>query len=212
MLYSENIKISSKGIKFTDRHGQSLSFSGAFKKALARFQNWGLDFKILIVNRAGWCPFWTFRKFIYRSAGLEIGQGSKIHVFTRFFEPGNIEIGNDSVIGEFGFLDGRAKLKIGDHVSVASQVLIYNSEHNVQDSEFKAVEEPVIIEDYVFIGARAIILPGVKIGRGAIVASGAVVTKDVASGKIVGGVPAKEIGERKVKDLRYRLGRTRLFQ
>ncbi|MFI5205556.1 MAG: DapH/DapD/GlmU-related protein, partial [Candidatus Paceibacterales bacterium] len=65
---------------------------------------------------------------------------------------------------------------------------------------------------YVFIGPRAIILPGVKIGKGAVVAAGAVVTTSVKDFEIVGGVPAKVIGERKNKNPRYKLGRARLFQ
>jgi Acetyltransferase (isoleucine patch superfamily) len=69
-----------------------------------------------------------------------------------------------------------------------------------------------LIEDYVFIGPRAIILPGVKIGKGAVVAAGAVVTKDVAPFSVVGGVPAKIIGERKIKNLSYKLGRARWFR
>ncbi|MCR4305614.1 MAG: acyltransferase, partial [Candidatus Daviesbacteria bacterium] len=75
-----------------------------------------------------------------------------------------------------------------------------------------AISAPVEIGDYVFIGPRAIILPGVKIGKGAVVAAGAVVTKNVQENMIVGGVPAEVIGERKVKDLHYKLGRARLFQ
>ena len=90
--------------------------------------------------------------------------------------------------------------------------LIYNSEHDINSEDFRAICEPVIIEDYVFIGPRVVIQPGVKIGKGAIVAAGAVVVKDVDPFKVVGGVPAKEIGERKIENPRYCLGRARLFQ
>jgi maltose O-acetyltransferase len=90
--------------------------------------------------------------------------------------------------------------------------MVYNSEHDLESEEFDAIVAPVEIGDYVFIGPRAIILPGVKIGRGAVVAAGAVVTKSVPDFIIVGGVPAKEIGERKNKNPDYKLGRARLFQ
>ena len=68
-----------------------------------------------------------------------------------------------------------------------------------------------MIEDYAFIGPRTIILPGVTIKKGAIVGAGAVVAKDVEKFQIVGGVPAKPIGERKLKDLNYKLGRAAWF-
>ena len=80
------------------------------------------------------------------------------------------------------------------------------------DPGFRAIAQPVIIEDYVFIGPRAIILPGVTLGKGAVVAAGAVVTKDVEPFSIVGGVPAKVIGEREPKELHYRLGRAAWFR
>jgi len=97
-------------------------------------------------------------------------------------------------------------------VDIASQVMIYNSEHDVHSDDMRPIEAPVVIEDYVFIGPRAIILPGVTIHRGAVVAAGAVVTKDIPEKAIVGGVPAQIIGERKLTDFKYRLGRFRLFQ
>lgn len=141
-----------------------------------------------------------------------MGKGSTIHMWANFFDPMRIEIGEDSIIGDHCFLDGRDSLKIGSHVDIASQVLIYNSEHDLNDENFKATTAPVEIGDFVFIGPRAIILPGVKIGKGAVVAAGAVVTKNVDAFKIVGGVPAKEIGERALKDPKYKLGRAALFQ
>ncbi|MBU1127061.1 MAG: acyltransferase [Patescibacteria group bacterium] len=212
MLYKENIKITAKGIKFFDKHGNKISFDDGFKRGRVRVYNWWLDFKLLIVNRSGWCPFWIWRRFIYKLNGLKIGKGSKIHVFCRFFNPAGIEIGEGAVIGEFCFLDGRGKLKIGNHTDIASQVLIYNSKHDINDEGFTAFESEVEIGDYVFIGPRAIILPGVKIGKGAVVAAGAIVTKDVEPSSVVAGVPAKEIDKRKLKEFKYKLGRTRLFQ
>jgi acetyltransferase-like isoleucine patch superfamily enzyme len=212
MSYTENIKISNKGIVFADKNGRVISNAEAFRRAGVRTYNWWLDLKLLLVNGFGFCPFWTLRKLTYILSGVKLGRGSKIHVFCRFFEPKNISVGEDTVVGESAFLDGRAPLKIGNHVDIASQVLIYNSEHDINHPEFKAIEQSVEIGDYVFIGPRAIILPGVKIGRGAIVAAGAVVTKDVPQNQIVGGVPAKVIGERKLKNFNYKLGRTRLFQ
>ncbi len=180
-----------------------------------------------IINRiynymADFCLFWFYvlvnipshhvRRFLLRLGGANIGSGSSIHMGIRFFSLKNLAIGNDTIIGDHAFFDGRAKLTIGDHVDMASEVMIYNSEHDLESDIFKAREEPVEIGDYVFIGPRAIILPGVKIGKGAVVAAGAVVTKDVNDFEMVGGVPAKVIGERKNKDLHYKLGRARLFQ
>lgn len=194
-----------------DKTGQKLSKNEVLNKILNRFFSYLLDFELMLLRWAGHCPFHFCRRFCYRLAGIKIGSGSTIHMWANFYQPKNIEIGKDTIIGDHCFLDGRATLKIGSHTAIASQVLIYNSEHDIHSEDFKPIEEPVEIGDYCFIGARSIILPGVKIGRGAVVASGAVVTKDVSEKTVVGGIPAREIGERKIK-LNYRLGHARLFQ
>lgn len=197
---------------FKDRMGKSLTAREATGKILNRIFNWILDVELLIVNSAGFVPSHTFRLLIYMLAGVHIGKGSRIHMGARFFYPENISIGDGTIIGDNVFLDGREKLIIGNHVDMASSIMIYNSEHDINSEDFKAITATVEIGDYVFIGPRAIILPGVKIGKGAIIAAGAVVTKHVSDYKIVGGVPAEVIGERKIKDLHYKLGRARLFQ
>lgn len=159
------------------------------------------------------------RFFFYRLAGMKIGRGSTIHMMGRIYDPRHIIIGEDSIIGEQVTLDGRRQLPssnggltIGNHVDIASQVMIWTSEHDINDPQMKAIEEPVIVEDYVFIGPRAIILPGVTIHRGAVVAAGAVVTKDVPARAIVAGIPAKQINTRPESALNYQLGRARWFQ
>lgn len=161
----------------------------------------------------GFVPFHHARRFAYRSCGVSIGQGSTIHMFCSFYNPFNITIGKGTIIGEWAVLDGRAQLTIGDHVDIASNVMIYNAQHDVHSKDFtKAKFGNVAIEDYVFIGPRAIILPGVTIRRGAVVGAGAVVTKDVAPLTIVGGVPAREIGTRDGSTLTYKLGRAAWFR
>lgn len=160
----------------------------------------------------GYIPSHFIRRFIYRFWGVKIGKGSTIHMGAIFYDPRNIKIGEDTIIGENAVLDGRDKLIFGNHVDLASEVMIYNGEHDINDENFGPKYAPVVIEDYVFIGPRAIILPGVTIKKGAVVAAGAVVTKDVPENTVVAGVPAKPILERKVKNLNYKLGRAAWFR
>jgi acetyltransferase-like isoleucine patch superfamily enzyme len=167
----------------------------------------------------GKIPSHTFRKFFYRMAGVKIGKGSTIHMNARIYDPRHIIIGQDTLIGEKATLDGRKQLpnskgglEIGSHVDIASEVMIWTSEHDINDPDMKTIEEKVVIKDYVFIGPRSIILPGVTVGKGAVIAAGSIVTKDVPSMAIMAGIPAKKISDRKTKQLNYKLGRPRLFQ
>lgn len=182
-------------------------------KVLRRLKTIILEFEVMVLHLIGDnIPSHHVRRFFYRLAGMKIRKGSTIHMGARFYNPCNIEIGEDSIIGEDAILDGRGKLLIGDHVDIASEVMIYNAQHDVRDPNFRAINATVVIEDYVFIGPRAIILPGVTIKKGAVVGAGAVVTKNVEEYSIVGGVPAKKIGDRGVRDLNYRLGRAAWFR
>jgi maltose O-acetyltransferase len=91
---------------------------------------------------------------------------------------------------------------IGNNVDIAQETNIWTLEHDIHDDYHRDKGGDVIIEDYVWIASRVTILPGVTIGRGAVIAANAVVTKDVPSMAVAGGVPARVIGERKSK-LRY---------
>ncbi|MCD8182049.1 MAG: acyltransferase [Bacteroides sp.] len=123
--------------------------------------------------------------------------------FVEVRKPKNVSIGDHSVINKKVLLDGRGgKLIIKDNVDVAQETNIWTLEHNVNDDYHSSIGGDVIIEDYVWIASRVTVLPGVHIGKGAVVACCSVVTKDVPPMTIVAGIPAKVVGKR-TNNLKY---------
>ena len=197
---------------FKDKQGRPLTWNQAGIKIIKRFESYFLDFGLMLLHLTTYIPLHFVRNAIWRFAGVRLGEQSTLHTGIRVFDPRNIKVGEGTIIGYACFIDGRDKVTIGDHTDIASEVMIYSQEHDLSAADFSAHGAPVVIGNYVFIGPRAIILPGVTIGDGAVVAAAAVVTKDVAPYTIVGGVPAKLIGERPIKNPKYKLGRFKLFQ
>jgi acetyltransferase-like isoleucine patch superfamily enzyme len=147
-------------------------------------------------------PVYGIRHWYLRTIlRISIGAHSTVHMEC-FITGLNITIGHDTVINRNTYLDGRAGLTIGSCVSISPETYIISLDHDPRSATFETRPAPVVIEDHVWIGARAMILPGVRLGKGCAVGAGAVVTKDVADYAIVAGVPAKIIGERK-KELNY---------
>ncbi len=141
-------------------------------------------------------PFYSIRHAYLRGIlGFPIGRGTAVHMGC-FFTGRRISIGADSVINRRCYLDGRAGLVIGDKVSVSPECYILSLTHDVNSPDFKAIPKPVEIKDYVWLGARCIILPGVTLGEGCVAAAGAVVSKPAEDYAIVAGVPARKIGDR----------------
>ena len=119
--------------------------------------------------------------------------------------PERITIGAGTIIGFGAVLDGRGSITIGEHVNFSSEVAVWTMQHDPDDPDFAAERAPVVIEDYAWVSFRVTVLPGVTIGRGAVVSAGAVVTKDVPPMTVVGGIPAKVLRQRE-GDPSYRLG------
>ena len=150
-------------------------------------------------------PFYNIRTFYLRKIlRIEIGVNTSIHMGC-FFAGNKITIGNNNVISRNCYMDGRVgKIIIKNNISISDGVYILSMTHAVNSELFESVFKDVTIEDNAWIGVRAIILPGIIIGKGSVVAAGSVVTKNTGDYTIVAGVPATKIGNR-IKDLKYKL-------
>ena len=123
-----------------------------------------------------------------------VGKEVTLRMPVKVYHPDCLEIGNKVDIGEYSFLRASGGLKIGNNVLIAGGVFITTRGHSITIPRYGLVEDSSVeIADNVWIGANAVVLPGVKIGEGAIVAAGAVVSKNVEPFTIVGGVPARKI-------------------
>lgn len=152
-----------------------------------------------IINKI---PSYTIRNLVYTMFyGIGIGKGSSIHLNTRI-NRFDIKIGINSVINRNCYLDGRGGITIGNNVSISPEVHVITASHDIKSRDFAYFSKPIHIGDMVWVGSRATILPGVNLGKGSVVATGAVVTKNVEEFDVVAGVPAKVIGKRP-KDLDY---------
>lgn len=143
-----------------------------------------------------------------RYYGLKI-LGVKLDRNVRFYQgfhirnPKGISIEDGVSIGPKVLLDGRKGITIGKSAVIAYEAIIWSLNHDYNDVNFSGKGDKVVIGPYSWICSRAIILPGITIGEGAIVASNAVVTKNVEPYTIVGGVPARVIGHRENKKYKY---------
>ena len=128
------------------------------------------------------------------------GTNSAVQLRCRFLNGRKVHLGMGNVINFGCLFDGRQfNIRIGDNVSIGPEATILTLGHDPQSSSFADRGGDVVIGDRVWIGYRAVILPGVTIGEGAVIAACSVVTKDVAPHTIVAGNPARKIGERQLK-------------
>ncbi len=169
-----------------------------------------------VVNRI---PSYSLRRLWYRHVlGIRIGRGASVQLGVRVWfhglnqirrggpweaNPEGTRIGAGTRVSRDCTLDTRGGLRIGDHVSISPEAVILTADHGHNRRGFPLRHRPVVIEDRAWIGMRAMILPGVRVGRGAVVAAGAVVSRDVAPLTVVAGVPARAIGHRDAEALDY---------
>lgn len=131
-----------------------------------------------------------------RAGGVEIGKETTIGGRIELVGPERLVIGERCWINVGCHIDLAAPVTIGNDVAIAHEVLVLTNTHQVGGSDRRASwleRRPVVIEDGAWLGARVIVLPGVRVGAGSIVAAGAVVTADVPPNTIVAGVPGRVV-------------------
>lgn len=146
---------------------------------------------------------WSIRRGLFRMLRMNIGKGTYIDRHCYIMDPNRLSVGKYSHVNRLSTLDARGGLTIGDSVSVSHGVMIMTGSHDFNATDFPVNYKSIFIGDYAWIGCGAIVLQGVTIGKGAVVAAGAVVTTDVPPYTIVGGIPARVIGQRN-KNLNYK--------
>jgi acetyltransferase-like isoleucine patch superfamily enzyme len=153
----------------------------------------------------GKIPSRTFRNGYLKMYLPEFSRGTSVQMGCRFLNGRKIHFGKRNVINFGCLFDGRKfHIRTGDDVSIGPEATILTLGHDPQSPDFADRGGDVVIGHRVWIAYRAIVLPGVTIGEGAVVGAGAVVTKNVEPYTIVAGNPARKIGER-AKNLCYEL-------
>lgn len=161
----------------------------------------------ILINKI---PSHTLRVNWLRLGGARIGKGSSIWRNTEVIGVESLTIGDDTCIGWHCQIDARSGLTIGNHVTIASHVLIVAGGHDLEAPEFWSVSAPVRIDDWAWVTSRAIVLPGSHIGEGAVISANTTVSKKVEPYTIVAGFSAKPVGQR-VRNLNYKVGGRSLF-
>lgn len=182
----------------TNATPQEMSGTRLIKDAISRFFQSYYRYSVFQVARI---PSHHVRKFLYKNLyRVKMSEESVVYFGAELRGSWNLSVGRGSIIGDNALLDARrCGIRIGSNVNVGSNVSMYTGQHNYNDPYFRPTINnvgPITIDDRAWIGPNVIILHGVTIGEGAVVAAGAVVTKDVEPYALVGGVPAKKIGER----------------
>ncbi|QDT15524.1 Galactoside O-acetyltransferase [Alienimonas californiensis] len=141
-------------------------------------------------------PISRLKAPLLRAFGATIGKGLVMKPRVRVKDPRNLVIGDHCWVGEGVWIDNLAQVTLGNDVCLSQGAYLCTGGHNYARASFDLVTGPITVEGQAWVGAKAVLLPGVTVGAGAVVAAGSVVTKDVPPGMIVGGNPARVLRPR----------------
>ncbi len=152
-------------------------------------------FTSLLVFRSGLVPFSNVLVFILKAFGARIGKDVRIKPFVHIRYPWRFEMGDHCWIADC-YIENLALVKLGDNVCVSQGAMLLTGNHDFTKPTFDLITKPIILEDGVWIGARAIVCPGVKAKSHAVLTVGSVATADLPPYSINRGNPAHKIKDR----------------
>lgn len=155
----------------------------------------------ILYRYIGWkvstIPSMHLRIFLYRNVfHMDIASNVTIHYKLEIRCGYRIHIGEGTVIGDNCLLDGRQGIYLGNNVNISSNASIYTWQHDINSSEFLGTGGPVVVRDRVWLSSNTVVLPNTTIDEGAVLACGAIATKNLEKYSVYAGVPARKIAER----------------
>jgi putative colanic acid biosynthesis acetyltransferase WcaF len=143
-------------------------------------------------------PGSAWRRLLLRAFGARIGTGVVVKPFVKITFPWRLTVGDHTWLGEGVWIDNLAPVTIGSHCCLSQDAMLCTGNHDWSSPGFDLVVRPITIEDGAWVAARACIGPGVTVGRGAVLALGAVAVRDLAPAFIHQGCPAAPIRPRQL--------------
>jgi putative colanic acid biosynthesis acetyltransferase WcaF len=140
--------------------------------------------------RCSTLPSSSLRAMLLRVFGARVGKGCTLKPGIRVKYPWRLALGNDCWLGEDCWIDNLADVEIGNDVCVSQGAYLCTGNHDWSDPSFSLIVKPIALRDGAWVGARAVIAPGVEIGKCAVAAGGSVVTRNIPAYEIHGGNPA----------------------
>jgi putative colanic acid biosynthesis acetyltransferase WcaF len=170
---------------------------GGYRPGRGRLTQIVWYFVSVVVFESGWFPVSGLKCSILRAFGARIGRNVTIKPNVRIKYPWRLVVGDHTWIGQESWIDNLGDVRLGSHVCLSQRAYLCCGGHDHRRRGFDLVVGDITLEDGSWVGAGATVLGGVTVGANAIAAAGSVVTKDVPPAKIVRGVPAKVLADRK---------------
>jgi putative colanic acid biosynthesis acetyltransferase WcaF len=156
---------------------------------------WTCSYKLLFQFSPRWCFSW--RAFVLRCWGGKLGSNTRIYPGAKIWAPWNLVCGDVAAIADGVIVYNPSLCTVGSHAIVSQDAYLCGATHDYNDSAFPLTSAPITVGDYAWICARAVLLPGVNVGEGAVLGLGSIASRDLEDWGVYAGMPARKVKVRR---------------